>query len=76
MPNVVSSFRNLDCSKSIYWGTSAGKSHYFGDYFRGLAYAMSWPLVSASSVVRLSALTCLGFVDWVGEHGPSAHGED
>lgn len=45
MPNIVSAFKDLDCSSNVYWGTSAGRSHYFGDYFRGLAYAMSWPLV-------------------------------
>ncbi|KAK8858457.1 hypothetical protein IAR55_002684 [Kwoniella newhampshirensis] len=46
MPNVISAFKDLDCAQNVYWGTSAGRSHYFGDYFRGLAYAMSWPLVS------------------------------
>ncbi|WVQ80546.1 hypothetical protein IAT38_002651 [Cryptococcus sp. DSM 104549] len=46
MPNIISAFKNLDCSKNVYWGTSAGRSRYFGDYFRGLAYAMSWPLVT------------------------------
>lgn len=45
-PNVISNFINLDCSKNIYWGTSAGRSRHFNDYFRGLAYALSWPLVS------------------------------
>ena len=46
MPNIISAFKTLDCAENIYWGTSAGRSHYFGEYFRGLAYAMSWPLVS------------------------------
>ncbi|WVQ65931.1 uncharacterized protein L199_004109 [Kwoniella botswanensis] len=46
MPNLISGFKDLNCADNIYWGTSAGRSHYFGDYFRGLAYAMSWPLVS------------------------------
>jgi hypothetical protein len=45
MPNIISAFKDLDCSTNIYWGTSAGRSHYFGDYFRGLAYGLSWPLV-------------------------------
>jgi hypothetical protein len=49
MPNLISAFRKLDCSTNVYWGTSAGRSQYFGDYFRGLAYAMSWPLVSDPS---------------------------
>ncbi|KAJ9127215.1 hypothetical protein QFC24_001453 [Naganishia onofrii] len=46
MPNLIQAFKDLDCSKNVYWGTSAGRSKYFGDYFRGLAYGMSWPLVS------------------------------
>ncbi|WVW84505.1 hypothetical protein I302_106539 [Kwoniella bestiolae CBS 10118] len=46
MPNLISGFKDLNCADNVYWGTSAGRSHYFGDYFRGLAYAMSWPLVS------------------------------
>jgi hypothetical protein len=45
MPNLISAFKDLDCSTNVYWGTSAGRSHYFKEYFRGLAYAMSWPLV-------------------------------
>ncbi|GFZ45356.1 hypothetical protein JCM24511_03082 [Saitozyma sp. JCM 24511] len=46
MPNLISAFKDIDCAKNVYWGTSAGRSHYFKGYFRGLAYAMSWPLVS------------------------------
>jgi len=53
MPNLISAFKDLDCKTNVYWGTSAGRSHYFGDYFRGLAYAMSWPLVRSSSVLLL-----------------------
>jgi hypothetical protein len=53
MPNLISAFKDLDCKANVYWGTSAGRSHYFGDYFRGLAYAMSWPLVSSSSLLLL-----------------------
>ena len=56
MPNLISAFKDLDCKTNVYWGTSAGRSHYFGDYFRGLAYAMSWPLVSFSSVLLLLPL--------------------
>jgi len=48
----LSAFKDLDCSSNVYWGTSAGRSHYFGDYFRGLAYAMSWPLVCPDSDPR------------------------
>jgi hypothetical protein len=48
MPNLISAFKDLDCSTNVYWGTSAGRSQYFGDYFRGLAYVMSWPLVRLS----------------------------
>jgi hypothetical protein len=50
MPNLISAFKDIDCAKNVYWGTSAGRSHYFKGYFRGLAYAMSWPLVSARGV--------------------------
>lgn len=60
MPNVISAFRHLNCAENIYWGTSAGKSHYFGDYFRGLAYAMSWPLVSLTSRMRGRMVLPLG----------------
>ena len=60
MPNIISAFRDLDCSRNVYWGTSAGRSGYFEDYFRGLAYAMSWPLVRESS---LNTLMALGFMD-------------
>ncbi len=45
MPNMIRAFQNLDCSTAVYWGTSSGRSTYFQPYFRGLAYAMSWPLV-------------------------------
>lgn len=45
MPNVIDAFASLDCSKNIYWGTSAGMSRHFGFYMRGLGYALSWPLV-------------------------------
>ncbi|BEI86425.1 hypothetical protein CcaverHIS002_0607120 [Cutaneotrichosporon cavernicola] len=46
MPNVVSSFIDLDCSRNYYWGTSQGSASSFGYYFRGLAYALSWPVAS------------------------------
>lgn len=45
MPNLVSSLSALDCSKGVYWGTSAGSSTAFLPYFRGMGYAVSWPLV-------------------------------
>lgn len=54
MPNLISAFKDLDCSTNVYMGTSAGRSQYFGDYFRGLAYAMSWPLVSLVNGPRTS----------------------
>ncbi|KAL7416438.1 hypothetical protein BDY24DRAFT_438946 [Mrakia frigida] len=45
MPNVLAALGSMDCSLNIYWGTSAGATHYFDRYFRGLGYALSWPLV-------------------------------
>lgn len=45
MPNIISAFSSLDCSKNIYWGTSMGITYHFPYYFRGLGYALSWPLV-------------------------------
>ncbi|KAL7418040.1 hypothetical protein BDY24DRAFT_335088 [Mrakia frigida] len=44
MPNVIRAFQELDCSKNIYWGTTAGATYYFPTYMRGLGYALSWPL--------------------------------
>jgi hypothetical protein len=46
MPNIISAFSSLDCSKNVYWGTSSGITYHFPYYFRGLGYALSWPLVS------------------------------
>ena len=48
MPNVLGAFSSMDCPshRNVYWGTSAGGTHYFDRYFRGLGYALSWPLVS------------------------------
>ncbi|ODO01524.1 hypothetical protein I350_06344 [Cryptococcus amylolentus CBS 6273] len=57
MPNLIAAFKDLDCSKNVYWGTSAGRSHFFGDYFRGLAYAMSWPLASPVSWIGSADMT-------------------
>ena len=39
------SLNELNCNDNVYWGTSAGRSHHFPHYFRGLGYALSWPLV-------------------------------
>lgn len=46
MPNVVRTLQSLNCKKNVYWGTSAGSSGHFRQYFRGLGYGLSWPLVS------------------------------
>jgi hypothetical protein len=46
MPNLVSSFSALDCSQPVYWGSSSGYSEYFLPYYRGMGYAISWPLVA------------------------------
>lgn len=67
----------MDCSKNVYWGTSAGRSKYFGDYFRGLAYGMSWPLVSRIPVTHhesgLTGPSSLQ-VSWIGSAPmPLAH---
>ena len=53
MPNVLGAFASMDCAsmRNVYWGTSAGGTYYFDRYFRGLGYALSWPLVSASTGV-------------------------
>lgn len=54
MPNVIDAFASFDCSKNIYWGTSAGMSHHFGFYMRGLGYALSWPLVRRPALGRVT----------------------
>lgn len=46
-PNILAALGSMDCSKNIYFGTAAGATHYFERYFRGLGYALSWPLVSS-----------------------------
>jgi hypothetical protein len=48
MPNVIRAFSEMDCSKNIYWGTTAGGAYHFPRYMRGLGYALSWPLVSST----------------------------
>jgi hypothetical protein len=55
MPNVIDAFASFDCSKNIYWGTSAGMSRHFGFYMRGLGYALSWPLVRRPALGPLAA---------------------
>ena len=47
MPNVIRAFSEMDCSKNMYWGTTAGGAYHFPRYMRGLGYALSWPLVSS-----------------------------
>ncbi|POW19594.1 hypothetical protein PSHT_04477, partial [Puccinia striiformis] len=44
IPNLLKVFKDLDCQKNIYWGTSQGASKIFDAYFRGLGYGLSWPL--------------------------------
>jgi len=47
LPNVLHTFASLSCSDLVYWGTSWGScSHCFPIYMRGMAYGLSWPLVS------------------------------
>ncbi|TIA83077.1 hypothetical protein E3P94_01212 [Wallemia ichthyophaga] len=45
VPAVLNSLSGLQCDQNVYWGTSAGRSNHFPEYFRGLAYILSWPLV-------------------------------
>lgn len=48
MPNIITHFRSFNCSENIYYGTMTGYDPHFPPYMRGIAYALSWPLVSTS----------------------------
>jgi hypothetical protein len=74
MPNLISAFKDLDCATNVYWGTSAGRSRYFGDYFRGLAYAMSWPLVRGFRAREIGDRELTRQISWIGNADmPLAH---
>ncbi|KZT61973.1 glycosyltransferase family 31 protein [Calocera cornea HHB12733] len=47
LPNVLASFSSLPCAAPTYWGTWWGScGECYPLYMRGLAYALSWPLVA------------------------------
>ncbi|KZO98768.1 glycosyltransferase family 31 protein [Calocera viscosa TUFC12733] len=47
LPNVLASFSTLTCAQNVYWGTFWGScGACYPLYMRGLAYALSWPLVA------------------------------
>ncbi|KAG0144960.1 hypothetical protein CROQUDRAFT_659264 [Cronartium quercuum f. sp. fusiforme G11] len=63
IPNLIKAFQDLDCNMNIYWGTSQGSNPLFDPYFRGLGYAMSWPLVEWIGSSNMSAEAQVGIED-------------
>ncbi|EIM23543.1 hypothetical protein E3Q22_01011 [Wallemia mellicola] len=63
IPALLNSLKELDCNQNIYWGTSAGRSQHFPEYFRGLAYILSWPLVKWIGNSDISTLHQQGIED-------------
>ncbi|CAH7686801.1 hypothetical protein PPACK8108_LOCUS21497 [Phakopsora pachyrhizi] len=63
IPNLIKSFKDLDCRELIYWGTSKGSSKLFKPYFRGLAYGLSWPLVEWIGSSKMKNETKMGIED-------------
>lgn len=64
MPNVIKDLAALNCSESIYWGTSQGANiDFFGPYMRGLCYALSWPLASWIGTANMTAAYASGTED-------------
>lgn len=64
MPNVIKDLEGLNCSESIYWGTSQGANiDFFGPYMRGLCYALSWPLASWIGTANMTAAYASGTED-------------
>ena len=47
-PNVISTFRTLDCRQNVYWGSSSSPPDERGGpaHLESKAYGLSWPLVS------------------------------
>ncbi|KAH9817587.1 family 31 glycosyltransferase [Melampsora americana] len=75
IPNLIKEFQNLDCNSNIYWGTSQGSNPLFDSYFRGLAYALSWPLVEWIGTSKMSYESQVGIEDarvgaWLSELDP------
>ncbi|KAI9619012.1 hypothetical protein KEM48_006483 [Puccinia striiformis f. sp. tritici PST-130] len=63
IPNLLKVFKDLDCQKNIYWGTSQGASKIFDAYFRGLGYGLSWPLVEWIGTSNMSLESQVGIED-------------
>lgn len=63
IPAVLNSLASLNCDENVYWGTSAGRSAHFPEYFRGLAYILSWPLVGWIGGSDISGLHRRGVED-------------
>lgn len=64
MPNVIKDLAALNCSESIYWGTSQGANlEFFGPYMRGLCYGLSWPLASWIGTANITAAYAIGTED-------------
>ncbi|OAV97793.1 hypothetical protein PTTG_25967 [Puccinia triticina 1-1 BBBD Race 1] len=63
IPNLIKAFKDLDCQKNIYWGTSQGSSNLFDPYFRGLGYGLSWPLVEWIGTSNMSLKSQVGIED-------------
>ncbi|EJU04107.1 hypothetical protein DACRYDRAFT_20743 [Dacryopinax primogenitus] len=64
LPNVLASFSELSCSELVYWGTWWGSCmHCYPLYMRGLAYALSWPLVAWLGSASLSGISTKGIED-------------
>jgi len=64
LPNVLASFSALSCSQNTYWGTHWGSCNdCYPLYMRGLAYALSWPLVAWLGSAQLGANDTSGIED-------------
>ncbi|KAA1118154.1 hypothetical protein PGT21_032477 [Puccinia graminis f. sp. tritici] len=63
IPNLLKAFKDLDCQKNVYWGTSQGSSKLFDPYFRGLGYGLSWPLVEWIGTSNMSLKSQVGIED-------------
>ncbi|MBW0486608.1 hypothetical protein O181_026323 [Austropuccinia psidii MF-1] len=63
IPNLIKSFKDLDCQQNVYWGTNRGSNKAFKDYFRGLGYGMSWPLVEWIGSSNMSLESQVGIED-------------
>lgn len=76
IPNLIREFQNLSCDSNIYWGTTQGSNPLLPSYFRGLAYALSWPLVEWIGSSNMAYEAQVGIEDarvgaWLSELEPS-----